>query len=136
MRKLIVVLIFLAVITPVFAQNNTAKSDDFYYTNVLVEKVYPTKNGYVVQYRSSFSTYATVGIPNEWFTDAASSAELVRLPMASDWPTMSVFFSKGQFSHLRLYIHPAKSHPTWGSIPQGYDVSKFFTDKESFKLEY
>jgi hypothetical protein len=134
MKKIIVVLILLAVITPVFAQNNA--DDTLYYINVPVEKVYPSKDGYIIRYRSASSLIATVGIPNDWFTDAASSAELVRLPTASDWPTMTIFYRGGKFSHVRLYVHPAKSHITWGNIPQGLDVSRFFTDKESFKIEY
>jgi hypothetical protein len=135
MKKIVIVLIFLAVISPVFAQNKPDK-DVLYYINVPVERVFPSKDGYVVQYRSSSAIVATVGIPNDWFTDAAGCAELVRLSLASDWPTMSVFYKNGEFSHLRLYVHPAKSHTTWGNIPQGMDVSRFFMDKESFKLTY
>jgi hypothetical protein len=135
MKKIIIVLIFLAVVSPVFAQN-IADSETLYYINVPVEKVFPSREGYVVRYRSASSMIATVGIPNDWFTDAAGSAELVRLPTASDWPTMTIFYKGGKFSHVRLYVHPAKSHLTWGNIPQGIDVSRFFTDKESFKIEY
>jgi len=136
MKKLIVLLVFLALISPVFAQNNSDGEDTIYYINVPVERVIPTKTGYVVQYRSSGTTLGTIGIPNEWFTDSAGSAEIVRLPSASDWPTMSVFFVNGQFSHVRLYVHRYKGHNTWGNIPMGTDVSRFFTDKESFKLQF
>jgi len=149
MKKLFIVLVFLVVISPVFAQdkndnsdpfyaiNNTSNvADSFYYFNVLVERLFPSSQGYVVQYRNASDTISTIGIPNNWFTDAASKAEIVRLPQVSDWPTMSVFFNNGKFSHVRLYIHPAKSHLTWGSIPQGIDVSRFFQDEESFKLQF
>jgi hypothetical protein len=150
MKKLIIVLIFLAVISPIFAQeviidksdsfypkNNTDnKKEPFYYINIRIEKIYPTTRGYVVQYRNSAAEIITVGIHDEWFTNAASKAELVRLPTASDWPTMSVFYNNGVFSHVRLYIHPARSHQTWGNIPLGYDISKYFPDKDNLKLQF
>jgi len=135
MKKIIIALIFLALVTPVFAQAINS-SENFYCINVPVEKIYPSHKGYIVQYRAGSATVATIGIPNEWFTDAASCAQLVKLPTASDWPTMSVFYSDGKFSHVRLYTHPAKSHWTWGNIPMGIDVDRFFADKESFKLQF
>ncbi|MCL2265928.1 MAG: hypothetical protein FWC22_07795 [Treponema sp.] len=135
MKKLIIVLIFMALIAPVFAQSKAQPGLDLYYLNVPVEKIYPTKNGYIVLYRSSSLT-KTVGIPNEWFSNAGGKAELMRLPVTSDWPTMSVFYVEGEFSHVRLYVHRAKSHLTWGSIPQGTDVDKYFEDKENFNIQF
>jgi len=152
MKKIIIVLIFLALISPIFAQeeekpdrrasdpfyaiNNTrSRNENFYYINVSVEKIYPTKEGYIVQYLCPSSTVATIGIPNEWLTNAAGRGEIVTFQVASDWPTMTVFYVDGKFSHVRLYVHPAKSHMTWGSIPQGADVSKFFS-KDSFNLQF
>jgi hypothetical protein len=151
MKKIIIVLIFMALISPIFAQeeerdrnpadpfyaiNNTRnREENFYYINVSVEKIFPTKTGYVVQYLCPSSTVATIGIPNEWLTNAAGRAEIIKIP-ATDWPTMTVFYVDGKFSHVRLYVHPAKSHTTWGNIPQGADVSKFFTDADSFNLQF
>jgi len=136
MKKLIIVLVFLALITPAFAQNNSNSKDDIYYINVPVERIIPTKTGYIVQYRTSSNLLGTIGIPNEWFSDPAGSAEKLRLPSGGDWPSMSVFYRNGEFSHVRLYIHRVKGHQTWGNIPIGTDVSRFFTDRESFKIQY
>jgi len=135
MKKLIVVLFVLAVISPVFAQQNDEKRESFYYVNVPVEKIYPSNDGFIIIYRSGTALLSTIGIPNDWFYDAGGAAQMVKLPLASDWPTMTVFYSEGKFSHVRIYTHPHKSHSTWGSIPQGTDVSRFFGDKESFKLK-
>ena len=135
MKKLIIVLFIMALALPVFAQTKITGSHDMYYINVPVEKIYPTKDGYIIMYRSS-SIIASVGIPNEWFSNAGGKAELIRLPVAGDWPTLSVFYVEGEFSHVRLYVHRAKSHHTWGSLPQGIDVSKYFEDKESFNIKY
>ena len=130
MKKLIIILILAAMVIPAFA------GDNMYYINVPVERIIPTKDGYIIQYRSSGNVISTIGIPNEWFYDSAGSAEMVKLPAASDWPTMSVFYRNGEFSHVRVYIHRVKSHRTWGNIPMGTDVSRFFTDKESFAIRY
>ena len=135
MKKLIVVLFILAVVSPLFAQQEE-KRESFYYINVPVEKIYPSNEGYIIMYRSSNSVLAMIGIPNDWFYDSGGNAQMVKLPLASDWPTMTVFYSEGKFSHVRLYYHPAKSHSTWGFVPQGADVSHFFGDKDSFKLQF
>jgi len=133
MRKFIFVLFLIALITPVFAQDVGDRS--LYYVNVPVERIYPTSEGYIVQYRNS-SIIATTGIPNEWFTASAGKAEMLSLPPGRDWPTMSVFFRDGEFSHLKLYVHRSKGHWTWGNIPVGTDLSRFFGDKETFNFQF
>ncbi|MDR0302213.1 MAG: hypothetical protein LBI04_07885 [Treponema sp.] len=140
MKKLIIVLFFLALVSPVFAQNNSNDEEgnpNVYYANVPVEKIYLAGTGYVVQYRMSTSQIGTIGIPYSWFTDAASTAELVRLPKGPNWPNMSIFYKDGNFSHIRLYVHGHKSHQTWGVTPQGADVSRYFPeDKDSFNFKF
>jgi hypothetical protein len=140
MKKLIIVLVFLSVISPVFAQNNSnnAKKEmpNVYYANVPVEKIYFAGTGYIVQYRRATNQIGTIGIPYTWFTDAGSIAELVKLPKGVNWPNMTVFFKDGNFSHIRLYVHGEKSHQTWGLTPQGSDVSRWFVERDSFKFEF
>jgi len=135
MKKLIVVLFILAVTSPAFAQQKDDNKESFYYINVSVEKIFPSSEGFVVMYHTGNSIHI-IGIPNDWLYDSAGAAQIVKLQMPSDWPTMSVFYNEGKFSHVRLYTHPAKSHFTWGNIPQGTDVSRYFMDKESFKLQF
>jgi len=135
MKKFIFVLILMAAFSPLFAQPiSEENASDMYYINVPVEKVFPTKEGYIVQYRRGVNQIAAVGIPNAWFTDAGGKAELINLPRGKNWPTLSVFYRKGEFSHVRLYVHRVKGHTTWGSVPQSADVSKYFKDVESIKL--
>jgi len=136
MKKLIFVLVLFALIIPVFAQSNSSELPRVYYTNVPVERVIPTTQGYIIQYRSTSSIIATIGIPIDWFQSAASKADIVQLVSGHDWPSMSVFYKDGEFSHVRLYVHRSKAHTTWGSVPQGTDVSRFFGDGESFNIQY
>jgi len=136
MKRLIIVLFFIALITPVFAQTNVADLPRLYYVNVPIERIYPSNEGYIIQYRNTSGTVSIIGVPNEWFSDAAGRADMVRLQPGADWPTMTVFFSNGQFSHVRLYVHRSRAHQTWGSIPMGTDVNRFFGDRNSFNIEY
>jgi len=137
MKKVVFVLVVLAVVSPIFAQNNDNDSPNMYYINLRVERIYPSGEGYIIQYQRGNGQFATVGIPIEWFTDAASKADLIVLPAGTNWPTMSIFYDKGEFSHLRLYVHKAKSHSTWGAIPQGTDLSRFFPeDRETLNLQF
>ncbi|MCL2179849.1 MAG: hypothetical protein FWB83_01860 [Treponema sp.] len=134
MKKLILTLIFMAIITPIFAQNSSSgNAHTFYYINVRVEKIYPSHTGYIVLYHTQTGT-ALIGLPNPWFREAAGMAELIRLGAGSDWPSMTVFYVDGEFSFVRLYIHRNRGHESWGSIPMGFDVSRYFGD--TFEIQH
>jgi hypothetical protein len=136
MKKLIIVLILMALVLPVFAQNNSSADTKMYYINIPVEKVYLSHEGYVIQYRKGVNQIATIGVPYAWFTDSASRAEIMYLQPGKDWPSLSVFYKEGEFSHVRLYLHRWKKHPTWSVVPQGADVSRHFKEPDSFSLEF
>ena len=133
MNKIIVVLILLAIVSPVFAQND---SGDMYYQNVAIEKIYFSGPGYIIQYRKGINELGTIGVPYAWFTEAGGKAEILHLPSGANWPSMSVFYRDGEFSYVRLYVHRWKGHPTWAVAPMGADVSRFFRDPEVFRIEY
>jgi len=137
MKKYLIAIVLLALISPffVFAQNNSGDDSKVYYVNVPVEKIYPTNNGYVIYYRTQ-TGITTVGLPYSWFNEAAGKADLVRLPPGTNMPSMSVFYRDGEFSHVRVYIHRNRNHFTWGSIPQGIDTSRFFTDEDTLKIKF
>ena len=135
MKKLLFVLIIIALTLPVFAQSNSRNEGDMYYINVPLEKVYETHTGYVVQYRKGINQIGTVGLPYEWFTEAGGRAEVMKLPRGKNWPSLTIFYKEGVFSHIRLYIHPSRAHITWGVVPTGADVSRHFMDAESFKID-
>jgi len=139
MKKVIILLFVLAVVSPMFAQAPNYSSanvdSNLYYFNVKVERIYPSGEGYIVQYQRSNGQIGTVGIPMEWF-NAAGKAELLLLPTGKNWPTMSIFYDAGEFLHVRLYIHRVKSHSTWGIVPQGANLDRYFSDRESFNFVF
>jgi len=156
MKKLIILTVFLAVISPVFAQNiPDEKKSNMYYVNVQIERIYPTSHGYLIRYLKTNGQMGTVGIPNEWFTDqntdnepdeevvgvsylytAAGKAEIINLPTGNAWPSLTIFYRDGQFSHIRLYVHRNMTHMTWGNLPQGTDLSRYFTGSESLDIQF
>jgi len=134
MKKIIFAFVFMALIMPVFAQN-TPRDGGLYCLNVPVERIFPTKDGYIIMYRSS-TIIDTIGLPNDWFSFSGGKAEMVQLADAGDWPSMTVFYRDGEFSHVKLYVHRAKSHHTWGSLPTGTDVSRYFQDQETLNFRF
>jgi hypothetical protein len=135
MKKIIVAVIFMVVISPVFAQNNSQESSSVYYVNLSIEKIFPSSQGYVIFYRTQ-GGIGTLGIPNSWFREAAGKANLVNLPAGSTWPTLSIFYNDGEISHIRLYVQRHRGHSTWGTIPIGTDLSRYFSDGDTLNVQF
>jgi hypothetical protein len=145
MKKLVFTAFFMAffaVGVTVFAQNETRpnpvddKDSQYYYVNVILEKIYPYSKGYVLQYKKNLFQYARIYVPANWFTDADSKGEIVTLPPGTVWPSLTVYYRNGQFSHVRLYVHRWINHPSWGNIPQGVNLDDQFENIESITIEY
>jgi hypothetical protein len=140
MKHISITVIFLAVFalgSPLFAQQlSPEKSSEYFYENITLEKIYPSRMGYILQYRKGVNGLARLYVPNEWFTDAASRAELITLPKGKNWPSVSVYYKNGEFSHLRLYIHRWKGHQTWGNVPLNVPIEEYFENVETIKLEF
>ena len=139
MKKLVVaavVLVFLLGGLPVFAQNRGNTESDLMYINVSLERIWPHRLGYVVQYRLPGNRVARTYIPIEWFTSGDPRGELVTLRPGNSWPSMSVFFRDGEFSHVRLNIHRSPSHQSWGNIPLTVNIDDRFEGIESIELQF
>jgi len=144
MKKLLVFAVFtviLAVGSPVFAQqaqqDDKKKNDsEYYYKNVPLERIYPYRNGYIVQYRRGLNRIEKAYIPLEWFTSSAGKGEIIALPKGQSWPSLTVYYKNGEFSHIRLYVHRLASHQTWGTIPQNVNLDDQFENIEELKLKF
>jgi len=104
--------------------------------NVPIEKIQVYKKGYILQYRKGINKIGTLYIPNEWFSDAGGKGEMVLLPRGKEWPTLSIYYKEGEFSHIRLYIHRWKGHPTWGVVPLHVNIDDRFENIETLEIEY
>jgi hypothetical protein len=143
MKKLVfaaIFVVFLAVGLPVFTQSHPNPTDDrdseYYYVNITLEKIFPYRKGYVVQYKKNSFQYARIYLPGNWFTDADSKGEIITLPAGQVWPSLTVYYRNGAFSHVRLYIHRWASHPSWGSIPQSVNIDDQFENIDTITIEY
>jgi len=140
MKKLIVAAVFavfMVVGSSVFAQDRRVEQQsEYYYKNISLEKIYPYRNGYVVQYRRGINTIDKAYLPMAWFTNSASKGEIITLPQGKAWPSMSVYYKNGKFSHVRLYVHHLSDHQTWGVIPQNVDIDSAFENVEDLQIKF
>jgi hypothetical protein len=120
-----------------FAQQISKEhTSEYFYVNVSVEKIYPYDKGYVVSYRKGINQVAQTYLPVEWFTEAAGRGELITLPPGKNWPSLTVYYKAGEFSHVRLYIHRLKSHETWGNIPLNVNIDDRFENIDTINIEF
>jgi hypothetical protein len=139
-KKIIMAVVFAALIfngIAIFAAEDGKKNEsEFYYVNVTLEKIWPYRKGYVVQYRKGLNRVGRLYLPSEWFSDAAGKGEIITLPRGQSWPTISIYYKNGEFSHVRLYVHPWASHSSWGNIQQGVNIDSNFDNIETLKINF
>ncbi|GHU79757.1 hypothetical protein FACS189462_5520 [Spirochaetia bacterium] len=137
MKKLMFAVIVLAALAaPLFAQISEGKESGYFYVNVPIEKVYTYRKGYVVQYQKANAKMAYAYLPEEWFAGAAGKGEVIYLGSGRDWPSLSVYYQNGDFSHVRLYIRRSTAHETWGYIPSSTNIDDRFENIEDIRLEF
>ena len=140
MKKILILiaLVVLVQAAPLFAQDQSAnfKESDYYYYNFTIEKIYFYRLGYVVVYRKGANQLARTYIPSEWFTEIGGKGEIVGLGPGSEWPSMTVYYKQGEFSHVRLRLRRERSHETWGMVPLSINMDEYFKDIEEVKLEF
>jgi hypothetical protein len=143
MKKLLIFAVFTVILaagSPIFAQTTAADrkkhESEYYYKNVALERIYPYRNGYVIQYRRGLNRMEMAYLPLEWFTTTAGKGEIITLPKGKAWPSLTVYYRNGEFSHVRLYVHHMASHQTWGSIPQTVNIDDRFENVEEIRLKF
>jgi len=140
MKKLVIAavfVVFLVIGSSVFAQDNLKdKQSEYYYKNITLERIYPYRTGYVVQYRKGINQMDKAYLPMSWFTSSAGKGEIVTLPNGNVWPSLSIYYKNGEFSHVRLYVHHLDSHQTWGTIPQDINLDSTFAGVEKLDLKF
>ena len=139
MKKFVIAVVLLAIFAagmPVFAETREKKESEYYYVNISLEKIYPYRAGYIVQYRKGLNRVGRAYLPSEWFSSAAGKGELILLPRGGAWPSMSVYYKEGEFSHVRLYVHRHPGHATWGGVPQNVNLDSNFDNVETLRLEF
>ena len=112
------------------------ESEHFYHT-VSIEQIFIHRLGYIVVYQMPSSLYTSrVYIPHAWFTEAGAPGEVIYLGRGREWPSMTVFYRDGQFSHVRLRLRRDRSHSTWGVVPFGVDIDDRFQNVDGIVLQH
>jgi len=137
-KILFVVLITLLLGVSLFAQQSGSKykESEYYYYNVPIEKIYAYRLGYVVIYRISGNRLARTYLPGEWFTTIGGKGEIVGLGSGKEWPSMTVYYKSGEFSHVRLRLRRQRTHETWGVVPLSVNIDDYFKDIEEVQLQF
>jgi len=144
-RLITAVLLFAAAgMLPLAAQDDGKKAEgpffkspsEYYYVNVALEKVYTCRKGYMVVYRKGLADFGRAYLPMEWFNQAGGKGELIQLPAGSRWPSLSIYYKNGEFSHCRLYVRRDIRHESWGSVPAGTDTDANFDGVNDLRLQF
>ncbi|MDR2486006.1 MAG: hypothetical protein LBD55_11530 [Treponema sp.] len=130
-------------VMPVIAQDNGG-GNPYYYVNVPIERIYPYRKGYIIDYQTGATGTRTARtyIPLEWFEDGQRvengmpRGEIILLGPGNSWPYLTVYYNEGEFSHVRLYIRRERSHGSWGGVPTGMNLDEYFEDVSDLKLTF
>jgi len=139
--KKIILFVVLAAIclgmgASLFAQQFSSESN-YYYYSYPIEKIYTYRLGYMIVYRGNSNTMSRTFVRHDWFTGIGDSkGEIVYLGPGNEWPTMTVYYNNGDFSHVRLRLRRDRGHETWGYVPLNMNLDEFFEELEEVDLEH
>ena len=145
MKKVIFLLIILVVFgsgVSLFAQEQNQKKEskwkesEYYYHNVPIEKIYTHRLGYVVVYRKGPILMERAFIPIKWFNEVNGKGEYIGIRGGNEWPSMSLYYKNGEFSHLRLRVRTDRAHETWGFVPLNINLDEHFEGVEELQLAF
>ena len=132
MKKWVVILslIILATIT----YSSWSSESDYYVKAVSIHKAYHHNNGFIIQYLKQDMSLHQVFVPYKWF-DLPDDKEKpwkaeVFYGSNPEYPYMNIYWDKGEFSHLRLYLREQKTDPSWGTIRN----PRLFDDKFDIEI--
>ena len=117
-------------------QNHRDHESDFYYFNFPIEKIYVHRLGFIVIYRNGSNRVARTFLPEDWFITIGGVGEIIRLGSGPEWPSMTVYYRNGEFSHVRLRVRQHRGHVTWGVIPLSTSMDDYFDGIEEVHLEF
>ena len=138
MKKIILLVVLVVLIQglSLSASESKYKESDYYYFNIPIEKIYSHRLGYIIIYRKGVNQMARTYLPIEWFTDAAGKGEILTIGPGKEWPSMTVYYNQGEFSHVRLRLRRAGAHESWGLFPLNVNIDAAFKDIEEVKIEF
>ena len=144
MKKVIILAVLIAILPAsfLFAQSGplaepNIEESEFYYFNFTIERVYTHRLGYMILYRRSANTHISrTFLPIEWFATIGGRGDIIMLGPGREWPSMSVYYRNGEFSHVRLRLRREGAHQTWGMVPLNVNIDEHFRGIEEVRLDF
>lgn len=133
-RLLSVVLLVGLVSSMAFAQEQDSEEGTLFAVTVPINRIYPHRLGYEVVYNKTDLYPEVAYLPGRWFTGAAGKGEIIESQSAAV-PYMTVFYRGGEFSHVRLFVHPNRTHSSWGVLRSDTNLDEEFS-VETLDLQF
>jgi hypothetical protein len=111
-----------------------ADESDYYYINLRVSKVFNYSLGYRVMYQTGYDAPKDVYIPFDWFRPGGKA--LLVSGNDGSYPYIAVYYKKGIFDHVALYVKSNISDQSWETIPATIDLKDKFADIQELKFEF
>lgn len=115
-----------------FAETTTSP---LYYQTLKIAKIYPMEQGYRVVYRTPVGTLRVVYIPMSWFGSSSSKAVLIPGNNPA-YPYMAVYWNKGKFDFVKLYVKSNPDDSSWGSLPPGFNTKGKFPTNGKLTIQW
>ena len=106
---------------------------EIFYKSFPIVKILSHSEGYKVIYRKSNMEFGNFYVPLSWFV-AGGKGEII---YGSDrsYPYFSIFYKKGKFDFIRLYVHEDVRASSWGVMKLLPETKKKF-EVEEIVIEY
>ncbi|MFP4483911.1 MAG: hypothetical protein ACLFO1_03555 [Spirochaetaceae bacterium] len=119
--RIALLIVLLALVTGLAAAQQAADLIDnrsnLFVRTVFLDTVYTHRRGFKVTYTADDYARQEVYLPQGWFTRAGSQGQLVSTHSDAA-PYMDVFYSNGEFSHVRLYVPADRNHIAWETLEE------------------
>ena len=110
MKKVVIIALLVLVASVVIAEESS-----MFVKTVQIKQVYPLRLGYRILYLKANLEFEEIYVPIRWADQAGGKAEIYFGDDPS-YPYFSIFYDKGEFMYIRLYLHENRRHETWGQL--------------------
>jgi hypothetical protein len=97
-------------------RDRESPADSIKYFNARVFKVEDFRDSYVITYAKQTTGAAKLVITKEWYRQNPQKLKFRRLTGVL-YPYMSVFYTDGEFNHIKLSLPLSRTNAVWGWIP-------------------
>jgi hypothetical protein len=115
MKRVLLVLIVLALGSSVFAQSRPQDVSNITVRTVPIIKIYSHQLGYKVYYITTRGEVSSFYLPVEWF-NVAGGKGVLSYGSGPQYPYMSIYWVDKKFSHIKLFLIENPMSDSWGVL--------------------